>query len=344
METPQIIAGRAFPPHRSLALEAELRLEADLVRLVAPDGTELSRCARAELRFEAPLGRAPRRARLPDGSLFETADHAAVRALDPAAAGEHLHRLEAFHPRLVGVVLAAVAAVWLIWRYGLDVLAAAAVAMTPPPVVGAIDAGFLHSLDLSIAEPSQLDPDRQAALREIMARLTARLDPGDGEGFDFRLEFRAMPGRDPNAFALPHGTIVITDAFAELFDDPDIQAGVIGHEIGHVVENHGLRQLYRSLGAAVLIALLAGDTGEIVQDVVLEGNLLVSLSFSRAHERAADDFGVALTRRAGFDPEGLVAFFDYVIAEYGDDSSWLSTHPSSAERIERIRQAARGGG
>ena len=131
--------------------------------------------------------------------------------------------------------------------------------------------------------------------------------------------------------------MVMTDELVTIFPDEDVIAAIIGHEIVHVVEEHGLRRLYRSLGAYVLIALLAGDTGPMLEDILLEGNALLSLSFSRAQETSADEFGLILSHRAGFDPAGLKTFFEALEHEHGgSDVEWMSTHPSHGDRIEAI--------
>lgn len=332
------IKGRAFQPGKSRAVKAELRISGGSGEIVGPDNQQLAHFMRPDLKFEAPIGSAARRATLSDGTLFETDDHEAVQDLTGKNHGSTLHWLEGFHPRLILVLAGCIAGVWFIWRYGLDIIAAAAVAMTPAPVAEAIDTGILQSLDYAFAAPSTISVEEQERTREIFTRLLAELDPEEREKFDFQLEFRAMDGLGPNAIALPNGTVIITDRLLELFTAEDLRAGVIGHELGHVVEQHGLRQLYRSLGIAVLVALLAGDTGPIVEDIVLEGNAVLALSFSRESERAADAFGVKITQKAGYNPEGLIQFFDYVASEYGDGSSWLSTHPSSSERVQEIRR------
>jgi predicted Zn-dependent protease len=237
------------------------------------------------------------------------------------------------------VLAGIVAGVWLLWKYGLDLMAAAAVALTPQTVVGLIDAGVLKSVDFAVAEPSTLTDTERARIEAIFNRLIDDLPADEAGQFQFHLVYREMEGLGPNAVALPNGTVIVTDEIVRLFpDDDDVLAGVLGHEIGHVIEKHGLRQLYRSISFSVLVALLLGDTGPIVEDVALEGSVVLSLSYSRKHESAADRFGVWLAKRAGYDPQGLIDFFDYVGEKYGNDASFLSSHPAPSDRIEEIRR------
>ncbi len=347
------ILGHTYPARSSRRIDAVLRPSGGSVEVLGPLGEQLAHCLISELKIDPPLGRAPRRVTLPDGTLFETENHAAIEALSGPTAGGALHRFEAFHPRLVLVLVGIVAGILFLWRYGLDLMAGAAVALTPPPVISLIDDGVLTSVDLAIATPSTLGESDRRRVEAIFQRLIDDLPPGERGSFDFHLVYRKLEGLGPNAVALPNGTIIVTDEIVRLmFDDTealertighpvsgeDMLAGVLGHEIGHVVEKHGLRQLYRSVSFAVLVALLFGDTGPVVEDVVLEGSVVLSLQYSRRHEASADAFGVGLVERAGYDAQGLIDFFDYVGRNFGDDASFLSTHPAPSDRIEEIRR------
>ncbi|NNK78449.1 MAG: M48 family metallopeptidase [Litoreibacter sp.] len=340
------LSGRACPPMQSRLEAARVvarRGEAQPILICArlADGLILTRAPRPEVQIDPPLGRTPRRLKFPDGTLFETEDHAGVELLEGRNAGGLLHRLEEFHPRLVGVVIIALAAIWLIWRHGLDVLVAAALFLTPPVLTEQIDAGTLRTLDLTLANPSDLGAEDQELAGEIFSDLLEALGSASGSDAEFQLVFRNMPGVGPNAFALPGGTVVLTDQFVSEFGDADILAGVLGHEIGHVVEQHGLKQVYRSLGIYILIAFMAGDTGPIIEEIILEGNLLLSLSYSRQHETAADRFGIELADRAGYDPEGLKSFFEALEGTGPELPRWMSTHPSGDRRVEEIDETIR---
>jgi Zn-dependent protease with chaperone function len=334
------IAGYWYAANTSRRLGARLRVSGTAERhatVLAGEGNPVSSAPFEAVVFGDRIGSAPRRLSFPDGSVFETEEHDAITALEGETRAGLLHRWETFHPRLLAVVGVGLVGVWGIWRYGLDLMAAAAVALTPAPLLTAMDAGTLKTIDTVMASPTTLPDAERARIRAIFADLAAAVPEDDiARGQELRLLFRRVPGVGPNAFAMPGGTVVMTDAFATAFPDEDIIAGVLGHEIGHVIEEHGLRQVYKSLGIYVLVALMAGDTGPVLEDILLEGNLLLSLSFSRESERAADAFGVALVREAGYDPRGLQKFFVELIKQVGDDSGWRATHPSSSERVEEI--------
>ena len=292
----------------------------------------------SDIHVDPPLGRAPRKLALPDGTVFETDDHTGMERLTGKTRGGLLHQYEKFRPRLIAVVAVCLAATWVLWRYGLDIMASVAIAFTPPVIVQQMDTGTLRTIDFAMAEPSRLNDDQKADVTRIYEQLVTTLPQDIQDKHNFDLLFRNMPGMGPNAFALPGGTMVMTDDFVKQFPNPDILAGVLGHEIGHVVDQHGLKRIYRSLSLYLLIAFLAGDTGPILEDIVLEGNVLLSLSFSRTQESEADEFGLTLSNDAGFNPTGLRQFFEKMDQKFGgrEPAQWMSTHPNSAARVKAI--------
>ncbi len=335
------VTGRAYPPLSSREVPVRFAMGTNTAWLIGEGNQVLTRADPAELQVEPRVGQTERRVNFPDGTLFLTNNNDALEHLIRDSSGSVLHGFEQLHPRLFVVVMACLVGAWGAWKYGLTALVAVAVWMTPPPLTEAIDAGVMQVVDQIMAEPSTLAEETKQEVRENFDLLLAALGP-EAEAHDYHLEFRHLPGMGPNAFALPNGTIVISDALVDMAP-PDAVAGVLGHEIGHVAEQHGLHQVYRSVGGYVLITLLAGDTGPILDQVLLEGNLILSLSYSRQHELSADRYGVDLARRAGFEPGGLSQFFELLTEQYGSQTSdWFSTHPGFEERLKQLDDLTQG--
>ena len=339
---PEAPAGEAYAAGSSRRIASRLRAAADggAVELVDRDGgTVLASAPAAAIRRERRLGSLPSTALFPAGWRFHSHDHEAMDGLLGTGGSDRLHRSEAWRPRLVLVAALALVAGFAVWRWGLGALVAVAVAFTPDALTRAVDDGHLAFADRTLAEPSGLDEEQRNRTRGVFARLGA-VAPTPRFG-DYKLVFRSMPKVGPNAFALPGGTIVVTDQLVSAFPEADVIAGVLGHEIAHVAEAHGLRRVYRSLGTYLLVAAIVGDVGPVLDDTLLEGGLLLTLSRSREHEREADRIGVAIAARAGYDPAALVRFFERLSADDPDGGpSWLSTHPSTGERVLRIRRLA----
>ena len=134
-----------------------------------------------------------------------------------------------------------------LYRYGLPALAAGAAAVTPNIVVQSMDKGTLETVDRLLLSQTKTSAARQSevkALFDDVAKASGHVDP------PLNLLFRNGGRVGANAFALPGGTIVVTDELVELAGSPRAVAAVVAHEMGHVHHRHGLRQLIQSSAIA----------------------------------------------------------------------------------------------
>ena len=150
-----------------------------------------------------------------------------------------------------------------------------------------------------------------------------------------------------NAFALPGGYIGVHTGLLNVAKNQDQLATVIGHEVGHVIAEHSNERASQSqmlqtgmqLGA---VALEAGDVGyrnEIMGALGLGAQYGVVLPFSRTHESEADDVGLELMAKAGFEPQQSVALWQNMAQSGGAaPAEFLSTHPSPASRIKDLQK------
>ncbi len=301
------------------------------------DDILLASAKRSQITREQRLGSLPSVLGFPGGWSFQSHDHGKIDRMLGKRATDGLHALELFRPRLVLFVGLLFAAGFAVMRWGIGALVAIALFLTPDGLPRLIDDSHIAFVDQTLANPSRLDPQRKLHVTEVFDRVTA-VAP-EPRYSDYRLVFRDMPAIGPNAFALPGGTVLFTDQIVREYPDPDVMAGIIGHELIHVSEAHGLRQVYRSLGIYLVATLALGDVGPVLDDLLLEGGLLFSLTYSRDFEREADRMGVRLAAKAGYDPEALIGFLQEIEETYGSSSpEWLSTHPHSHDRIEEIEK------
>ena len=145
-----------------------------------------------------------------------------------------------------------------------------------------------------------------------------------------------------NAFALPGGYLYVNLGLIRTAENESELAGVIGHEIGHVVGKHGVKQLTKQLGFAAMAQLLLGkdpnQLGEIVAGLVSTGALM---KYGRDAEREADGYGVQELYDAGIHPEGIATFFEKLLklqkVQPSRFEQVFSTHPPTTERIANVR-------
>ncbi len=337
-----IATGHWHPPGSSLALEA--RLEGAGRELIVHDADgEKARGALDSIAVSNRIGRIPRRITFGDESMFETNDNDAIDAFLKRNAADRtgwIHDLERFHPRLAVFAAIAFLLVFAIYKYSLPVMVEVAVYVTPPVIPQLMSQGTMQTLDRTMLSPSKLGTLEQAKIKEGFAKIAAASTRGPS---GYNLNFRKGGIIGPNAFALPDGTLVITDELIRLAgDDNEMILGVLAHEIGHVEFEHSLRQLYRVAGMAGLVMLIAGDIGSGAEEILTDGAALMSLSHTRDAEAAADRRSVELMMKAGLDPNAIGRFFALLENRLGDrgKTSMLSTHPGTPERRKAIEAYA----
>jgi len=137
-----------------------------------------------------------------------------------------------------------------------------------------------------------------------------------------------------NAFCAPGGYIYIYTGILKYLDAEDQLAGVLGHEMGHADLRHSTRQLTKMYGVQTIISLIAGDR-ELVKQVT---SSLIGLSFSRTHEKEADECSVRYLCPTHYNSDAGALFFEKISKEGGaSPPEILSTHPDPGNRIEAYR-------
>lgn len=166
----------------------------------------------------------------------------------------------------------------------------------------------------------------------VTERLKRGLEPGAPK-FTFYVADDDMV----NAFALPGGNVIVMRG---LLDEatPEELAGVLSHEMSHVIGRHGMRQMAQVIGP-ILIAEYFFRRNAAVAALTAGGATFGSLEYSREHEHQADDNGWNILVRANIDPRALTKFFRKIQNMEGDAAEEvLSTHPSTASRIDRLEE------
>jgi len=335
----EVARGIWHPPRSNAARAASLFADGLRISIRLEDGSVVCRDDLKAITVSDRIGSIPRRLGLNNDSMFETTDNDAIDVLLKAHKADRsgwIADLEQFRPRLIAFVLAVFVLAGLIYRYALPALVEVAVLVTPPAVPQWLSTGTMASLDQTMLAPSKLTPAEQTPIRDGFDRIASFSTRGTA---GYKLNFRDGGFIGPNAFALPDGTLVITDQLVRMAgSDTEMILGVLAHEIGHVEREHSLRQMYRAAGLAGLIMLITGDIGSGGEEVLTDGAALLSLSYSRGAESEADRISVDLMSKAGHDPAAIGRFFKLLEEKLGDKggTSMLSTHPGTPERRKQI--------
>ncbi|WP_431095970.1 M48 family metallopeptidase [Polaromonas aquatica] len=200
-------------------------------------------------------------------------------------------------------------------QWGLPVAARAVVAVTPLSVDNMLGETSLAAIDEHLMRPSRLSAAEQARLREAFAKAVSAMPPGSVPSW--QLVFRRSR-IGPNAFALPGGTMVMTDELVELVGrDDKVVTAVLAHELGHVRHRHGLRMLVQVTALGGLAAMVVGDFSTVLAGVPV---LLGQASYSRDAEREADQEAVRILKAAGISPAVMVTLFERIAAQKDEET------------------------
>lgn len=286
------------------------------------------------------LGQQPAVVDLPDGGRVEVADAAGFYA-ELAACGKRkqwVHGLESRWSWVLIALLATVGLVWLLYAVGIPAAARAAAVAIPADVDRALGAEGLELLDRRLFAPSELPPERQAELEAVFADVQDAV----GTGLDTRLVLRKGQSAGANAFALPAGTVVLTDELVALSEHDDELAAVLAHEVGHVRQRHSLRALLQNSVVAIGVVLLTGDVGSTSSIVTGLPTLLAFAGYSREFEFEADAVALDYLRMRRLPLRRFADLMQRLEAAspgLPDGLGLLRTHPATAERMRAFAGA-----
>ena len=165
---------------------------------------------------------------------------------------------------------------------------------------------------------------------------------------NYNWEFNLVQDQQVNAFCMPGGKIVVYEGLLPVTQTETALAIVLGHEIAHAVAYHSSEQYQNEikkqtigqLGGAVLSAAgMGANTANTISQLYGLGSQMATLKYSRGHETEADHIGLIFAAMAGYDPNEALTFWQRMAqSNSGSTPTWLSTHPSDAQRIANLKK------
>lgn len=319
-------------------------------------GEQVQRRIKVELaRLSEKIGNAPRQLHFEDAAYCLISDHAALEAMLHAA-GMQPHSAVS---RLEGKWRYAFASLFLIvgffaaaYQWGLPWAANVIAQRLPASLPALMDQQTMAMLDNYVLEPSELPLARQQSITQALSELK----PAHGDAMPgYQLAFRKSDAIGPNAFAMPGGTILLTDALVQLADESlhanEQILGVLAHEIGHVEQRHALRQFVQGSIVAAAVTWYLGDVSSLLAAAPVA---LLNTRYTRDFEREADAYAAGTLLKNAISPTYLADMLSSMQGHYQQaakpasaDSAdqepgrdWLdyfATHPDTQERIARLR-------
>ncbi|CAM3734917.1 M48 family metallopeptidase [Roseateles saccharophilus] len=280
---------------------------------------------------------------LPGGGLLSFADAAAFDAWarDSGRGDSAVVRWQQSWRLVLLALVLLVAGLAAAYRWGLPWAVDRAVDALPPSAEQALGVRLLEGMDGDWLKPSGLGAGQQQAWQARWSGVVARARAAGGPAVPAHFEIHFRDGGKalgPNAFALPGGDIVVTDALlALLADEPDAVMTVLAHELGHVQHRHGLRMMLRAGAVGVVASVIVGDFSSLLAAAPA---MLASNAYSRDYEREADIYGRVLARAGGADTSRMAVFFERLAkqqqasVENNPVAIAISTHPADEARVK----------
>ena len=329
------LRGRYFDGKTARAIPVEVRLLEDGSIELRISNYGNWRVEANHVKLGERLKGVPRRVMLPGDASIELNDDDAIDAWLRNARGRKgvgmLAKLESrWHIAIIAVALLVFVG-WATYRYAIPAAAKPLAYAVPQPVADEIGRATLASLDSTLLQQTRTTPAKQAEIRQLLQEVSG--------GDTFNLQFRRFGA--PNAFALPDGTIIVTDSLLEVMEPAKIQA-ILAHEIVHIRERHGLRMVISAGAVPVLIGFAIGDISSVLGAASALPTLLVAQSYSRGLESEADTQAIDILTKADLNPMNMARALEKFEQLAGDDilPSWLSSHPETKARIDEAAKKA----
>lgn len=246
------------------------------------------------------------------------------RAAEQVRHARHRHRT--FWGGAVGIVIGLGLLVW----FGSDLIIEWAVAGIP--IEWEQKLGETVYQDFLSKETVLKEGPTVSAVQEMTRRMTDKIP---NNPYTFQVSVVQSPV--VNAFALPGGYVVVFTGLMKKAESGEEVAGVLSHELNHVLQRHGMERMVKMLGLAAVVRIITGDQQGLIGLVKNLGQELATLKFGREQETEADITGIRLLHDARIAPDGMIRFFERLSEKDKERVELFSTHPMSAARAERLK-------
>jgi Zn-dependent protease with chaperone function len=246
---------------------------------------------RSELKIATKVGSIPREVTLPDRNLLSIPSNPQINQWLDGKQSSTVSAMERSTLwRSLSIALVPIS-LYSMFKFLVPALAIGFAAYVPDKLINLASEHTLVVLDKTILDETTLEQSVQDKLQLEWQRLVAqlRLNPKK-----YRLHFRQSEEMGANAFALPDGTVVVTDGLVELFDHSMLLLNpILLHEIGHVEQMHSMRFIAETLITSIAVSYFVGDIGPFAEFFVGISNTVLQNQFSQKLEWEADNFALA---------------------------------------------------
>lgn len=295
---------------------------------------------RAKLKIKDKLGSIPREIVLQDKGLLSVPSNQNVDAwLAEGSKNSTVFNMENNRSMVLASLVLVPVFLYVFFKFMIPGFAVYFADLVPDSAIELASEHTLYSLDKTMLDTSEISPEQQLGHVEHWQKTLRLLSLGNKS---YNLNFRKSEKMGANAFALPDGTVVVTDALLELIEhDKQLLQAILLHEIGHVEQKHSMRLISETLATSLAIDYFFGDLGGMVEVFAGLSNTIMQNQFSQKLEWEADNFALAQIDALGLDPESFALAMEKLaesVPEQSDLEVFMQSHPLMKERIENARK------
>jgi len=285
------------------------------------------------------LGSIPREIIVPDVGLLTIPASANVdKWLTQSTTKSTIAKLESNTSLILASSILVPAVLYVFFKFGIPNAAITFAQYVPQSMVEIASRHTLVALDKSVLNESALSAETQQQYQAQWAQIQPQLGATAPK---VNIEFRQSKAMGANAFALPNGTIVITDELVTLLEhNKDLLTAILLHEIGHVAHKHSMRLIAETLATSLAIDYFFGDLGALIEAFAGISNTVIQNQFSQKLEWEADNFALAHIPALGLEPDSFARAMEKLATTLPAESNlekFVQSHPLMRERIENAR-------
>lgn len=294
--------------------------------------------------ISSKLGSTPRHIRFEDGTQLESTDNKSVDHLvhlkNKGKANFLLNRLESKIGLMIPLSILLVVLIIGALKFAIPATAEMAAPLVPEKVRQTLSERVLLAIDYPDSVASQISLEEQTRISQLISdSILLNINQ------NIQFKFIELDGLGANAFALPDGTIVFSDELISLLTDDEIIA-IAAHELGHVVEDHGIRSMLSASFVALSLSVFLGDSSAISEILISAPYVLTQLSYSRNLELEADQFAKDILINSNLKPASFITALDKLISAQETDetdesnfiNTYFTTHPKPKDRFQFFSQ------
>ncbi|WP_166426060.1 M48 family metallopeptidase [Paraglaciecola sp. 20A4] len=330
-----------YPAGSARCLLVQLDFGAEDVRVLNANNEVLHILPLSQLRPAPKLAATCREVMLPNVGLLSFKPTPELDSLLYSSdKSQWAHMLENSYQGIAISLLLVPLCLFIIFKYIIPHAAERFAEVVPYSAINLASTHTLKALDNSMLQPSELTLSEQ---QTILSNWQLTLSQLALDRSYYTLIFRKSDSLGANAFALPNGTIVVTDQFIKLIESrQDLLQAILLHEIGHVEHHHSMRLISQSLFSSLVIDYFFADVSGLIDAFAGISTTLVQNQFSSELEWEADNFALKQMKISGLDTENFALVLEKLMKTIPEESnidSWLQTHPLLRKRIANARAA-----